>query len=388
MTSRSVRILDTRGRCATSAWPTRDTLASAGAIVLFSFALGISNLALPLVALAAGYSAAQVGLLTGISAVAQLLVRATIPALSRRFADRSLVSASAGLIAGSCAIVAVSTAVVPFAVAELLQGAARGYFWSGSQLHAVRTSGSALKGIARMNLLSSAGFLVGPITAGALAGHSHVAALVLAAVVAGLGTCVALLMTRLPILGGALEAGAERLWRRPAVIRASVASAGGGAWNALVVSYVPIILAAEQPPVMVGLLVAAANGANVMASAAVALIRPDRVGGWLVAATVANGLGLALVAPAAPYALMAAGALVVCGLGSGMLLTLGPALATEVVSDDQRAGAIAVTGASRAAGMLVTPLAVAAAVTVMPLAAAMAVTGCVLSVPFRIRKTT
>jgi Major Facilitator Superfamily len=339
------------------------------------------------VALAAGYSPAQVGLLTGVSAVAQLLVRATIPALSRRFADRSLVSASAGLIAASCATVAVSTAVVPFVVAELLQGAARGYFWSGSQLHAVRTSGSALKGIARMNLLSSAGFLAGPITAGALAGHSHVAALVLAAVLAGFGTCVALLMTRLPILGGALEAGAERLWRRPAVIRASIASAGGGAWNALVVSYVPIILAAEQPPVMVGLLVAAANGANIMASAAVALIHPDRVGGWLVVATVANGLGLALVAPAAPYAPMAAVALVVCGLGSGMLLTLGPALATEVVPDDQRAGAIAVTGASRAAGMLMAPLALAAAVTVMPLAAAMAVMGCVLSVPVRIRKT-
>jgi hypothetical protein len=327
-----------------------------------------------------------VGVLTSVSAVAQLLVRATIPALSRRFADRVLVSGSAGLIAISCAVVAVSTAVVPFVVAELLQGAARGYFWSGSQLHAVRTSGSTLKGIARMNLLSSAGLVAGPVTAGALAGDSHVASLTLAAILAALGSGAALLMTRLPILSSTREAGAQRLWRRPAVIRASVASLGSGAWAALIVSYVPVLLAAEQSPVMVGVLVAVANGANILGSAAVALIRPDRVGGWLVAATVANGLGLALIAPAAASPMLAATTLVLCGLGSGALLTLGPALATDVVSEDARPGAIAVTGAARATGMLMTPLAVAAAVSVMPLAAAMAVMGGLLSVPFRSTK--
>jgi MFS family permease len=362
-----------------------DPIASAAAIVLFSFALGVSNLALPLAALAAGYSAAEVGVLTAVSAVAQLLVRVTVPALSRRFADRVLISGAAGLIAATCGLVALSTAVVPFVIAELFQGAARGYFWSGSQLHAVRTSATALKGIARMNLLSSAGLLAGPVIAGALAGHSHSVSLAVAALLATAGTCVALLMARLPVLGPVTRSGSERLWRRPAVVRGTVASLGGGAWSALVVSYVPIILAAEHAPVVVGVLVAVANGANIAGSAGVALIRSRRMTRWLMACTVANGLGLALVAPAAPSAGLAAAALVLCGLGSGALLTLGPALATEAVPPDQRPGAIAVTGASRASALLVTPLAVAAAVSVMPLAAAMAVLGLVLAVPVRIR---
>jgi hypothetical protein len=324
--------------------------------------------------------------LTAISAVAQLLVRASIPAISRRYADRSLVSGSAALIAASCAVVALSTAVVPFVAAELLQGAARGYFWSGSQLHAVRTSRSPLKGIARMNLLSSAGLLAGPVTAGALAGSSVSAGLVLASGLAALGCGAALFMDRLPVLKAAVaESDSVNLCRRPPVIRGSAASWGGGAWSALLVSYVPVILAGEQPTVVVGVLVAVANGANIVGSAVVGVIPPGRTGAWLVAGTVANGCGLAVVAPAASSVWTAAAALIVCGLGSGALLTIGPVLATEAVSDDERAGAIAVTGGARAAGLLVTPLIVAGAISVMPLAAAMAVMGAVLAVPVRIR---
>jgi MFS family permease len=371
----------------TSARPTRDALATAGSITLFSFGLGVSNLAFPLAALAVGYSPTQVGLLTTVSAVAQLLVRATIPALSRRMPDRALVSGSAGLIAVSCGVVALSTAVVPFVLAELLQGAARGYFWSGSQLHAVRTSGSAVKGIARMNLLASTGFVSGPLMAGALAGHSHVVGLVAAALVAATGAGVALFMARLPLVDGGGGAAGQKMWRHRGVVRASVASLGGGAWAALIVSYIPVMLAGEQPASVVGILVAVANMANITGSAAVALIRSERVDGWLTAATVGNGLGLALVAPAASSPALAAAALVACGLGSGALLTLGPALATELVAEAARPGAIAVTGACRAAGMLLSPLAVAAAVLVMPLAGATAVLGALLCLPVPVRRT-
>lgn len=313
------------------------------------------------------------------------MVRATIPAIGRRFADRAMVSGAAALLAASCAVVVLSTAPVPFVIGALLQGAGRGYFWSGSQLHGVRTSESALKAIARVNLLSSAGLLLGPLTAGALAERSSTTALTAATAAAVLAAAAGMLMTRLPLFGKVSEADAGTTWRRPAVVRGSFASVGGGAWSALIVSYLPVILAAEQPPVVVGVLVAAANGANILASVVVGAVRRDRVGRWLVASTVSNGVGLALVAPAADSVPLAAAALVLCGLGSGALLTLGPALATEAVPDDQRSAAIAVTGGARAAALLVTPLAVAGAVTVLPLAAALAVIGLLLAVPLRIR---
>ena len=370
----------------TSAQPTRDALASASSITLFSFGLGVSNLAFPLAALGAGYGAAQIGVLTAVSAVAQLLVRTTIPALGRRFADRTMVSAAAALLAASCAVVVISTAAVPFVIGELLQGAARGYFWSGSQLHGIRTSASALKAIARVNLLSSAGLLLGPLTAGALAEKSSTTALTLAAAGAALGTGAGMLMTRLPVLGAPSAEEGGRTWRRPAVLRGSLASTGAGAWSALIVSYLPVLLASEQPPFVVGVLVAVANGANILASVVVGVLRHDGLGGWLIASTVSNGLGLALVAPAAGSVPLAAAALVLCGLGSGALLTLGPALATMGVADDHRASAIAVTGGCRAAALLVTPLAVAGAVTALPLGVAIAVIGVVLAVPLRIRR--
>jgi MFS family permease len=313
------------------------------------------------------------------------VVRTTIPAIGRRFADRAMVSGASALLAASCAVVVLSTAPVPFVIGELLQGAGRGYFWSGSQLHGVRTSESALKAIARVNLLSSAGLLLGPLTAGALAERSSTTALTAATAAAVLGAAAGMLMTRLPLFAKVSEADAGSTWRRPAVVRGSLASVGGGAWSALIVSYLPVILAAEQPPVVVGVLVAAANGANILASVVVGAVRRDRVGRWLIASTVSNGVGLALVAPAADSVPLAAAALVLCGLGSGALLTLGPALATEAVPDDQRSAAIAVTGGARAAALLVTPLAVAGAVTVLPLAAALAVIGLLLAVPPRIR---
>jgi MFS family permease len=362
-----------------------DGLASAGAILLFSFSLWLSNLALPLVALAAGYSATEIGILTAVSALAQLGVRATIPALARRFPDRTLVSGSSGLLAAACALVALSTAVVPFVVAELLQGAARGYFWSGSQLHGVRTGGSAIRAIAKVNLLSSVGLVAGPLTAGVLAGRSDRAGLLIGAGAAVLATGCALLMTRLPTLTSPDRARSERLWRRPAVVRGSLASAGGGAFTALIMSYLPVLLAAEQSAVVVGVLVAIANAAHTLSSAAIGMVPPARVDRWLIACTVANGIGLAVVAPAAGSIPLAVAALVLCGCGSGALLTMGPAVATDAVREDERAAAIAVTGVSRAAALMATPLAVAAAVTLIPLSAAVSLVGLALAVPFRAR---
>lgn len=65
----------------------------------FSFALGLSTVALPLLALAEGYSSVMIGVLTATSAVAQLLVRLVIGALMRRYPDWVLILLAALLLA-------------------------------------------------------------------------------------------------------------------------------------------------------------------------------------------------------------------------------------------------------------------------------------------------
>jgi MFS family permease len=362
-----------------------DRYASAMAIVQFSFALGVANVALPLLALAAGYTAAQIGVLTAVSAVAQLAVRTTVPALTRRFSDRTLVTTATVLLAVSCALVSLSTAAVPFTLSEVLQGVARGYFWSGSQLHAVRTRSSPLRAIAFVNLISSVGLVAGPVVAGLLAAQSQVA-LTLAAGAAVLGSAAAMLMTRLAALEAHERGESSVVWRRPPVLRSSTASAGAGAWSALLVSYVPVVLAGQQPGSIVGILVALANASNIVGSVVVAAVRSGHLGRWLVAGAVANGVGLALVTPSASSVFFAGLVLVLSGLGSGVLLTLGPALATAAVGEHERASAIALTGGARAAAMLVTPLVVAAAVTTVPLGAAIGAVGVVLTIPAVIRR--
>jgi hypothetical protein len=62
-------------------------------------------------------------------------------------------------------------------------------------------------------------------------------------------------------------------------------------------------------------------------------------------------------------------------------MSLGPALATESVSADERGEAIAVTGTFRAAALLVTPAAAAAALTVVSLPIGLVVAALALGGP-------
>jgi MFS family permease len=361
----------------------RDSTATAAAVVLFSFGLGVSSLALPLLAAAAGYDLREIGLITAISAGAQLAIRPSVPWLSRRVADRTIVAAAAAMLALSCALAAASTAPAVLAAAALLQGVGRAYFWSGSQLHGVRTSPSALSAISRLNLISGVGMLTGPVVAGLLAEQALDLALALGAVVCGLGIVAAQRMALLPPLAPRDGAASRGLFRRPGVLKGSVLSAGSGAWTSMALSFLPLVLADRQSPALVGGLMALAHGANITGSAVIARSRPASTGRWMVACALANGIGLALVAPTAGILPLVALALVLSGLGAGALLSLGPAMATAAVSDDERATALAVTGSARAGAMLLAPLGVASVVSVLPLAAALAAVGVLLAVPMR-----
>src|SRR5690242_10936423 len=55
--------------------PSRDTFASAAGAATFSISLGIATVSLPLLALRSGYSPVEIGVLTAVSAIAQMATR-------------------------------------------------------------------------------------------------------------------------------------------------------------------------------------------------------------------------------------------------------------------------------------------------------------------------
>lgn len=369
----------------------RDVVASAVAAAIFSLSLGAATVALPLLALRSGYSPAQIGILTAVSAIAQMGTRLLLGAAMRRWPDWILIAAAGFTLAAGSAVVAVSAALLPFVVAQLMQGVARACFWTGSQTHVVRGSGRAVGALATVNLVSAIGLLAGPTLAGVLSERSPALALSVAAAIALTATVPTFLLDRLPPFVPLANRPPGRLWRRPGVDVGCWAGVTAGAWRGLLSSYVPVALdAARQSSATIGGLVSVANGASVAGAALVGRVREQGAARGFVLGTVATGAGTALAAFAANHVVTAAVVLAVSGLGAGALQTIGPALATEAVHPEERGEAIAAAGTFRAAALFGAPLAVAGLVGVVSLGPAMALTGAAITVPplvFRRRRT-
>jgi len=361
--------------------PSRDQAASAGGAALFSCSLGIASVTLPLLALRVGYSAAEVGILTAVSAVAQMAARLVLGAVMRRVGDWVLI-VGAGLTLGlSSGLVAISSAVVPFTVAQLLQGVARACFWTGSQTHVVRGDRRPVGALAAINFVSSLGLLVGPVLAGVLIESSARTAIVVGAAVASVAVVPALLLDRLPPFTPPAERPPGGIWRRPGVDIGCWAGVSAGAWRGLLSSFVPVALdSARQSASKIGALVSVANGAAVVGAALVGRVRGAWIGRSFVIGTIAAGAGIALVAPVAGEWWLAAVLLAISGLGAGALQTVGPAIATVSVHPEERGEAIAAAGTFRAAALFGGPLAVSGVVLVLPLAAAMGAAGLLIAV--------
>jgi MFS family permease len=360
----------------------RDLAASAVGGLTFSMALGMATVALPLLALDAGYSKSAVGLLTAASAVSQMGVRMGLGLVMRRYPDWVLVFAAGGLLAVSCGLVAWSSAVVPFLVCELFQGAARGCFWTGSQTHVVRGKGSSVARLAVVNLVASIGQLLGPVIAGLIASRSITPALVVATGIALVCMLPPLALDRLPPFAPPEDRPRGRIWRRPGVDAGCWASLTAGAWRGLISSYVPVALErASQPVPVIGALVSVANGANIAGAALVARVRGRTLVRAVTASMLVAGIGSALVALLAGSAPLAALLLAASGLGAGALQTLGPALAADLVHPEERGDAIAATGTFRAAALFASPLAVAGLLSGIALTPAMLIVGLLITLP-------
>ena len=360
----------------------RDSLASASGAGIYSVSLSIASVALPLLALEAGYSAFEIGALTAASALAQMLVRLGLGWAMRRWPDWLLIAAASILLAASCAVVAASAALLPFAAAQLLQGASRALFWTGSQTHVVRGAGRAAGALAQVNLAASVGLLTGPLVAGVLSEDSPAVALVVAAVVALLGLGPNALLDRLPPFVPPADRPPGRVWRRPGVDVACWAGMTAGAWRALLTSYVPVALdQARQSATTIGTLVAAANGASLVGTAVAGRVRGRWTMPVLGAGIVLTGVATGLTGVVAWSVVLSATVLVVSGIAAGAVQILGPAIAAEAVHPEERGEAIAASGTFRAAALFAAPLAVAGLVVAVPLTPAMAVVGAGMLLP-------
>ncbi|MGP4019295.1 MFS transporter [Saccharopolyspora sp. 5N708] len=366
-----------------------DVLASGGGAAIFSCSLGIAGLALPLLAIEAGYGATALGVLTALSAVSQVAVRLVMSAMLRKLPDRVFVAVSGACLAVSCGLGALSSGVAALVAAQLLQGVARGFFWTGTQTHAVRMSAPAVKALAQLNVLGGVGLLVGPVLAGALTESSAQLALAVGAVFGGLTVLIALLLVPLPPFAPGAE-GRSRgaLWRQPGMASACWAGATAGAWRGLLGSYVPLALElADQSATTIGVLVSVATGASLAGSGLVGRVRGRGIRWSLALGILSTGIGTGVVGLLATDLPAVAAALAVSGLGAGVLQTVGPAVATDAVLPEQRGEAVAATGTFRAAALFLAPFAVSGLVAVAPVALALALAGALMSAPIILTRT-
>lgn len=355
----------------------------AGTNAGFSFALGAASVALPLQALVVGYSAVEVGLLTAVSAISQMVGRMLLGRVMRVVPDWLIVAAACVLLGVSCLVVVGSSAVVPFVVAQLLQGLARAAFWTGSQTHVVRGKQSSVTALASVNLVGNVGLLSGPVVAGLLIGVDARLALGVPAAFAFLAVLPAARLDRLPPFRKLSNRQPGHMWQRRGVWEGCYAGVTAGAWRGLLGSYVPLALVhAGHASLTVGVLVSIANTAAILGAWLVGRMEDEsRMRDVLLLGTPVTGLALAAMGALAFSSVLAAVALTVSGIAAGGLQVLGPAIAADAVHPEERGEAIAATGTWRAASLFVAPLVTAGLVAVVPIGMAMVLTGAAIAVP-------
>lgn len=360
-----------------------DTGIASAVALIFSAALSMQAVTLPLLALAAHYSKVEIGMLTAVSAVSQLLARLGTAGAMRRVTDRRVIVVACVTLSGSGVLLTFSTSMTVFVIAELIQGSGRGLFWTATQAHVVRSRRHAVGRLATVNFVSSFGQLGGPLIGGLLMLHSYAWSLDAAA---GLGLAAAVTarvgLARLGLFSPAGAGGSRSVWSEPGVKVGCWAAVTAGSWRGLLNSYVPVALrSASESSVVVGLMLALANGANVAGAGLMGLLGERRIRTAFATGVLASGAGIAALSVAARNPVTAAAALLLSGTGAGMLQTLGPAAAATAVGKERRGDAVALAGGFRAAALFVSPMATAALLAAVALPPSLAVAGALLALP-------
>jgi hypothetical protein len=357
-----------------------DRRATLAAVFGFSLGLGIGTVAIPLVALAAGYDPPAVGFLAAVAAATQLGTRLLLPWALGRWRDRSLMIAGCLALAGMFGLLLTSTALPVFVAAQVLQGTARSLFWTSSQTHAVRGPGSSVRRLVDLNVAGNLGTLSGPAIAGTLALVGLPLALGAAVVAALIGALCSLRLHPLDAFDRSRSAGTIALIGRPGVDVACWAGIIGGAWWAMLGSFVPVLLVgAGFGPAGVGWLITASEGAGMVALVLQrhvggrARIRRRVIGAGLVVAAALAALALGSIALGPASIALSLTVLVIGGAASGTVTTLGPALASLAAGPHEQGDALALQGTFRASALLAAPAAVGVLVTTIALGPALVV---------------
>ncbi len=350
---------------------------------VYSAALGMLSVTLPLLALAAHYSRPLIGVLTALSAITQLVARLGSARAMRYVKDRNLATAACVTIASSAVVVVWSHRVAVFAVAELIQGLARGMFWTGTQAHVVRSRKKAVGRLATVNLVSSFGLLAGPPVAGLLAERSFATALWASA---GVGVVAAVVaratMSSLDVFAPPPKGPRQRVWSFAGVRVGCWAGTTAGAWRGLIGSYIPVALrAASESSTLVGVIVGVANGASILGTVAMGIIGSRRTRLAFGIGVALAGVGITATGIASTSPVFVALFIAASGFGAGLLQTLGPATAAMSVELARRGDAVAVAGSFRAAALFVSPIGTAALLDVVSLPAALGVAGVLITLP-------
>lgn len=348
--------------------------------MVYTMAMATEAVAMPLVALHAGYSKPAVGILSALQAVTQLAARLGSAPAMRRITGRTLVVLSTVTLAGSALLLAWSAAVVPFVAAELIQGLSRGMFWTGAQTHLVRSRGTAVQRMAAVNFLSSMGQVGGPLLAGGLGEISYTLALLVSAGTAGVAGLIARFgMIRLPVFEAVKGGMGTRLWRHRELRTGCWAGVTAGAWRGLVNSYLPVLVKqAGETSAIIGVVVAVANGGNIAGSGLAGVVRRRWV---LWASILLTGAGFALSGVTASVPALVALFSLAGGIGAGALQTLGPAVAARPVERNERGDAVALAGSFRAVALFVSPLGAAGLLGLAALPLVLTISGGLLVLP-------
>ncbi len=358
-----------------------DDLGLYSATFLFSLSLAMASVALPLLAIEAGYHASEIGVLVALSAVTQIATRWVLAGVMRRVSNATIVTAAAVTLGVSTGLPALSTALAPMVAASLVQGLSRACFWTGSQTHVVRSDRRPASGIAWLNLIASAAMVVGPVTAGVIADSSSRLAFVVATTVACAGILPTLLMDRPPPFepGGAM--GGEFV-RRPGVAMGASSNAVAGAWRGLLASYVPVALeSAGRSSVTIGGIVTVANSASIAGSFLAVRVSTAQVRAALFAGSLLAGIATMVVGYGGLPLVVIGTSLAIGGVAVGVLQVLGVTVASASVAPQLRGDAVAVTGTFRAAALFASPMGVAALLPVVGIGPAVLVMASLMLLP-------
>ncbi len=350
--------------------------------LVYSLSMGIQAVLLPLLALAAGYSKPDIGILTALSAVTQLVSRMLCASAMRHVSDKLLVTWACLAMAVSGFLVSWSSYVLIFALSELIQGLARGTFWTATTTHVVRQDGPSVGRMAAVNFLSSLGLLAGPVLAGYLARFSLSTAFFIAGTIAILASFPAMTVMKQPPFtkeGGQVK---REIWSNPEVRIGSWAGLTAGSWRGILNSYVPVVLrSVGDSYFLVGVLVAVANAASIAGAGIMGLLRKRSPIKVFALGVLTAAAGTALVGVTAKSVYITLFLLAIGGIGAGLLQTLGPVMAAKGVALQLKGDAIAIAGSFRASALLIAPFCTAILLGPLGMSGALLIVGGALGLP-------